>query len=73
MMNKQKLFEFVAEKFKSQMDLELSEILSLNDDRFQITLNNRLGLSMASLRLRLDGEGHEKMATLLKAIDADLD
>jgi hypothetical protein len=70
-MNNNQLMEFAAEKFKTQLGLELSDILSLEGDRFVIGRDNRLGLSMASLQLDLSADEHGIMGDFLSATNRD--
>ena len=68
---KQKLLTFADEKFKNQMNLNISDILTLTNDKYYITSDNKMGLSIGSLSLKLNGEEHKKMATLLTLISED--
>lgn len=70
--NKQDLLDYFSKEFKSQMGLNLADILTLNNNLFSITQDNKLGLSMASLRLDLAPEQHEDMAKFLELITIDL-
>lgn len=70
-MNKTELMQFANTHFKDQMGLELSDILTLENDKFSITSDNKLGLSMASIRLDLSDDEHGIMADFLTAVSDD--
>ncbi len=70
-MTKQEMMDQVANMFKEQMGLDLSEILSLYNDRFVISRDNKLGLSMASLRLDMTDDERGVMVEFLNAVTKD--
>ena len=63
--------EWASGLFMEQMGLDLSEILSIKEDKFVISMDNKLGLSMASLKLDLDDEGHGEMYDFLSLVSTD--
>jgi hypothetical protein len=71
MKTREELFQFADDAFREQMGLDLSEILKIENGRFSITSDNRLGLSMGSLQLDLDRDGHGNIASLLEKINED--
>ena len=71
MKTREELFQFADEAFSEQMGIDLSEILKIENGRFSITSDNRLGLSMGYLRLDLDRDGHGNIASLLEKINED--
>ena len=68
-MTNKELFDFCENEFRSQLGLELSEVVVLEGDALSITRDNRLGVSIASLKLDLDLDGHKKMARFLEALE----
>lgn len=71
-MNKQELMQWASDQFKEQMGLELSDILSITDNKFCISSDNRMGLSIGSLKLDLSRDEHGIMHEFLTAIDKDV-
>ena len=70
-MTKQEMMDQVANMFKDQMGVDLSWILSLQNDRFVISRDNKLGLSMASLRLDMTDDERAVMIDFLDAVTKD--
>ncbi len=72
-MSRIEMMEFASDIFKEQMRLNLSDILTMQNDRFSISSDNKMGLSMASLRLDMTDEEHVTMAEFLTAVGADVE
>lgn len=70
-MNRQEMFEFAKNKFENQTGLYLDEILAIDGGKFIISPDNKLGLSMASLKLELSKEEHGTMFDFLTLVSSD--
>ena len=68
---KQELIILFGEKFKEQMGLNISDILTITNGKYYISSDNKMGLSIASLKLDLSDKEHGKMSTFLTLISED--
>lgn len=69
-MNKTELFELFELKFREQLSLELSDVVSLESNKFVLKME-LMALSIGSLKLSLEPEESGHMASFLTAIQED--
>jgi len=67
---KKELYNKFRELFLTQMGLELSEVLVLENDKFILKMD-LLSISMASLSLKLSKDEHSDIAKFLELIRDD--
>jgi hypothetical protein len=71
-MSKQELYDLFKKHFKEQMNLNLEEVLTIQDDKFVLNME-LMAISMASMNLNLSKEEHGQMADFLSLIQKDND
>lgn len=71
-MSKQELYDLFKKHFKEQMNLNLEEVLTIQDDKFVLNME-LMAISMASMNLNLSKEEHGQMADFLTLIREDND
>lgn len=71
-MSKQELYDLFKKHFKEQMNLNLEEVLTIQDDKFVLNME-LMAISMASMNLNLTKEEHGQMADFLSLIQKDND
>lgn len=71
-MKKQELYDLFKKHFKEQMNLDLEEVLTIQDEKFVLNME-LMAISMASMNLNLSKEEHGQMADFLSLIREDND
>lgn len=71
-MKKQELLNLFTKKFKDQLGLKLSDVVSLQDDTFSLKME-MMALSIGSLNLTLSDEEHTLMSEFLTLVTDDND
>tara|TARA_Y100000588_G_scaffold240585_2_gene254425 strand:+ start:41359 stop:41598 length:240 start_codon:yes stop_codon:yes gene_type:complete len=69
-MKKQELYNLFKKHFKEQMNLNLEEVLTIQNDKFILSME-LMAISMASMKLELSKEEHGQMADFLSLIQED--
>jgi hypothetical protein len=71
-LKKQELLNLFTKKFKDQLGLKLSDVVSLQDDTFSLKME-MMALSIGSLNLTLSDEEHTLMSEFLTLVTDDND
>jgi hypothetical protein len=71
-MNKQELLDLFTAKFKEQLGLELSDVVSLENDKFCLKME-MMALSIGSLKLDLTDDEHDQMSEFLTMVKDEND
>jgi len=69
-MNKEELFTEVESFFKKQLDLDLTDVVVLRNNKFHLKME-LTAISMGSMQLDLNQEEHGVMANFLEQVAKD--